>query len=85
MKVRKRDGSLQDFDFEKMIRSIEAASDEVGEPMTLSDLQNVSKEVEKILKSKFIDEVSYMDIRDAISAELKNSGFEDVAKAYSEF
>ncbi|MCX7884763.1 MAG: ATP cone domain-containing protein [Caloramator sp.] len=85
MKVRKRDGRLQDFDLEKMIRSIEAASDEVGEPMTLSDLHNVSKEVEKILMSKYKDEVSYMDIRDAILTELKNSGFEDIAKAYSEF
>lgn len=85
MKVRKRDGRLQDFDLEKMIRSIEAASDEVGEPMTLSDLHNVSKEVERSLKSKCIDEVSYLEIRDTISMELKNSGFEDVAKAYSEF
>lgn len=85
MKVRKRDGRLQDFDLEKIIRSIEAASDEVGEPMTFSDLHNVSKEVEKTLMSKYKDEVSYMDIRDAISIELKKCGFEDVAKAYSEF
>ncbi|QCX34153.1 ATPase [Caloramator sp. E03] len=85
MKVRKKDGSFQEFNLEKIVRSIEAASDEVGEPMTLSDLNNISKEVEKKLKALYKDEVSYAEIRDTIVNELKSSGFSDVAKSYSDF
>lgn len=85
MKVRKKDGSSQEFNFEKIVRSIEAASDDVGEPMTLSDLNNISKEVEKKLKALYKDEVSYVEIRDTIINELESSGFSDVAKSYSDF
>lgn len=75
MKVIKRDGRRQDFDLDKIIRSIEAASDDVREPLTESDLHNIAKDIEKTIKDLGREEVLYSDIRKIVLDVLKKKDF----------
>ena len=43
MKVRKRDGSLQDFDIDKVKLTLERMSDELNRPFTGSDLSDIDQ------------------------------------------
>ncbi|MCX7904592.1 MAG: ATP cone domain-containing protein [Caloramator sp.] len=85
MKVLKKDGRIEEFYKDKIITSIENASDDVKEPLTLSDVENVVHEVEKILYNLNKKEVTTHEIREVIILVLKNFGFHDVAEAYKNF
>lgn len=85
MKVIKRDGSLQEFDIDKIIKSIRAASDDIGEPLNESDLHNIGKDIEGEIKGLGKEEVSFEIIRRKIVDILNKEGFKDVAKAYVEY
>ncbi|MCX7694653.1 MAG: ATP cone domain-containing protein [Caloramator sp.] len=85
MQVIKRDGTLQEFDINKIIKSLQAASDDVGEPLNESDLHNIAKDIENELKGLGKDEVSFEIIRKMIADILNKEGFKDVAKAYTGF
>lgn len=82
MKVIKRDGRVQEFDLDKLARSIDAASDDAGEPLTESDLHNISKDIEAILKSLGKEEITHDEIRKIVLDVLEKEGFKDIAKAY---
>jgi len=47
LKVRKRDGRIQDFNLGKIRLTIERVSDEVQMPLTGSDLDMISKSIER--------------------------------------
>ncbi|WP_102400247.1 ATP cone domain-containing protein [Haloimpatiens massiliensis] len=82
MKVIKRDGRTQEFDISKIMVSIERSSDDAGNPMTSSDILNMSEDVKNKIWDDFKNKVSYNDIRNIVIEKLSNSGFESVAKAY---
>ncbi|KRQ86891.1 Transcriptional repressor NrdR [Caloramator mitchellensis] len=85
MKVRKKDGRIEDFDMDKLITTVENASDDVKEPMNLSDVENVVQEVEKRLIDEKIEVLDSDFIKDVVVEKLIEFGFKDVAKAYQEF
>ncbi|CCJ34651.1 ATP cone domain-containing protein [Caloramator australicus] len=85
MKVIKKDGRVEEFYKDKIITSIENASDDVKEPLTMSDVENVVREVEKNLLNLNKKEVTTHEIRQVIIEVLKNFGFNDVAEAYKNF
>ncbi|MDO6354332.1 ATP cone domain-containing protein [Caloramator sp. CAR-1] len=85
MKVIKKDGRVEEFYKDKIITSIENASDDVKEPLTMSDVENVVREVEKNLLNLNKKEVTTHEIRQVTIEVLKNFGFNDVAEAYENF
>ncbi|WP_035288076.1 ATP cone domain-containing protein [Clostridium sp. KNHs214] len=82
MKVIKRDGRTQEFDISKIMVSIERSSDDAGNPMTSSDILNVSEDIKNKIWKDFKNKVGYNDIRNIVIEELTNAGFESVSKAY---
>ncbi|EYE89355.1 ATPase [Fervidicella metallireducens AeB] len=82
MQVIKRDGRLQDFDLDKIIRSIGAASDDVDEPMNSSDLHNIAKNIKDEIQATGKDKIDYSEIRQLVVNKLKEYGFKDIAEAY---
>ncbi|SEF91811.1 ATP cone domain-containing protein [Caloramator fervidus] len=85
MKVLKKDGRVEDFNKDKIMVSIQNASDDVKEPLTLSDVENVVNEVEKRIKQFNKVEVTSYEIRLLVIDVLNNLGFKEVAKAYKDF
>jgi len=85
MKVIKRDGRLQEFDLDKIIRSIGAASDDAGKPLNTSDLHNIARDIEKSIKKLGKEQISFDEIRTIVIDTLEKNGFKDVAKAYMNF
>jgi transcriptional repressor NrdR len=82
MKVVKRDGRIQDFDLDKIIVSIERASDDIGEPMNESDANCAAQSIEKNIKAQGKEAITFQEIRNIVTSELKKLGFSDIAAAY---
>ncbi|OQB21738.1 MAG: anaerobic ribonucleoside triphosphate reductase [Firmicutes bacterium ADurb.Bin182] len=82
MQVRKKNGSLQDFNIDKIMLVIEHISDECNQPLTLSDINLIRKSVLKSVENKAVDVISTAEIRDIVFSELSRSGFSDIAAAY---
>ncbi|KYH34303.1 transcriptional repressor NrdR [Clostridium tepidiprofundi DSM 19306] len=82
MKVLKRSGELQDFDFGKLEASIARASDDVKEPFTMSDVENISHGVLKRLMSMDKEVIGSNEISEAVLSELQKNNFTDLAQTY---
>ena len=85
MKVIKRDGRIQEFNINKIITTLEKVSDEIEEPFTESDIENLSEDIEKALKGIASDSINVNDIQDVVTKKLENLGFSKAAKHYREY
>ena len=84
MKVIKRDGRVQDFDINKIMLTVEYASDSAGAPMASSDIKNVGEDVQVKIGSYSSDYIHSSVIQQFVIDSLKELGFSTVAKYYSE-
>lgn len=82
MKIRKRNGSIEDFYKDKIVTSITNASDEVNEPLNESDIYIVTNAVYQHVMDNKDEVVSSESIFNTIYDELKKIGFKDVAESY---
>ncbi|WP_040212776.1 ATP cone domain-containing protein [Clostridium polynesiense] len=82
MKVRKRDSRLQDFNLDKIKRTIANASDDINEGMTEGDLKSISDEIEEKVMKEYDEEVSSLTLRKIIEDMLISFGFSRVAESY---
>lgn len=82
MKVLKRDGSYQEFNIAKIKLSIASASDELKQPLTLSDLEILSKDIYRELKLLNKDIVTSNEIYGIVYNTLNTSGFNKIAERY---
>lgn len=81
-KVRKRDGSLADYDICKIENAIAKAMMSIGDG-EIKDCKKMAKITELYLTEKFTDKIpSVEDIQDIVEHVLMKNGYEDVAKAY---
>ena len=80
MKIIKRDGSIVDYDKEKIITAIGKANNEVQEEDRVSDIQikNIVKYIESLKKRRILVE----DIQDIIEQKLMSIGKYNLAKTY---
>lgn len=85
MKVVKRNGSIQDFSINKIILTLERVSDDINEPFTESDMENLSIGIERDLKTLECEKVSSSDLYEIVIDELRKFGFSKAAKYYKEF
>jgi anaerobic ribonucleoside-triphosphate reductase len=84
-KIKKRDGSVVDFDSERIKNAVHKAllAVELGDGEKAND---ITKEVVKILQDKFIDETpSVEEVQDKVVAVLIQKGYEKVALEYQDF
>lgn len=80
--VRKRDGRIQDFNLGKIRLTIERVSDEVQMPLTGSDLDMISKSIERDLASRGEDIIDTAEIGKTVVAQLEDFGYKKIAVAY---
>ncbi|MCK4522291.1 MAG: ribonucleoside triphosphate reductase [Nanoarchaeota archaeon] len=81
-KIKKRDGRIVDFDFEKITKAIFNAAKSVG-GNDRGIAEGLSEKVAIIIKNEFYDEIpSVEDVQDFIERVLIDEGYADTAKAY---
>lgn len=85
MKVKKRDGRLQDFSINKIKLTLERVSDELGEPFTGSDLRILTETVELKIVETGKEIIESAEIYKIVIERLRRYGFAGIAKAYEEF
>lgn len=83
MKVIKRDGSRQEFDWHKIYRAINSAFNSCNKQLYDDDYQDIIDEIYLYDKDgKDLEEISVEDLQDQIEEALFECGFFDVAKSY---
>lgn len=82
MKVKKRDSRLQEFNLDKIKRTICNASDDIREPMTEGDLNFISDDIEEKVMKRFKDVVLSIELRKIIIETLNELGFRSVSESY---
>lgn len=85
MKVIKRDGRIQEFDIEKIKLTLERVSDELNEPFTKSDIDNVAREIHKAILGMGKEYIHSFEIHRIVVEQLKNAGFTHIAQAYDDY
>ena len=82
MKIKKRNGKIEDFDKGKIVTSITNASDEVNEPLNESDIYIVTNAIYHDITNEKDEIISSEYIFQAIYTELKKIRFKEVAESY---
>lgn len=85
MKVLKRNGTLQDYNLDKIKLSIERASDEVEQPFTLSDIEVLSRDIHREVTKLERDIIQSEEIHNIVYNQLNSSGFSKIAKRYANY
>lgn len=81
MNIKKRDGSIVEFDMEKIITAIMKASTEVGETITMLDMQKIILPIADVIRD-YDDVIGVEEIQDLIEDGLMENDYKKVAKAY---
>lgn len=82
MKVIKKNGIKEEFDLSKVRRSIASAASDCNMVLTQSDLSNVCKMVEGVIRAEGKEETSSYEIFGAVVFKLKELDYTDVVQAY---
>lgn len=85
MKVRKRNGSVQIFSMDKIKLTLERVSDELNQPLTGSDLELLTREIEKEINKMGKEIIDSSEIKKIVIELLERLSFKQIAKAYEEF
>jgi len=85
MKVRKKNGSIQDFNISKIKLTLERVSDEQGMPFTGSDLRMLTESIQEEIEKMQKEIVSSAEIHKIVVEKLKTFGFTQIAEAYDSF
>ena len=87
-KVIKRNGKKVNFDGSKIALAIKKGFDSIEneeKKYSLDDINIVYRKVLIAIKKRGKDSIKIEDIQDLIEQELKNNGYEDVYKSFSEY
>ena len=83
MKVIKRDGSKQEFDWQKIYNAINSAFKSNGKKLYDEDYEDIKDEIYLCDSNGYdLEEISVEDIQDQIEGALFECGFFDIAKSY---
>lgn len=80
--VLKKKNLLQKFNHDKLYNSIANASDEIGKPMTKSDIESVIKRVNKYQEETGKNLISAVKIREIVVNTLEEYGYYDISEHY---
>lgn len=82
MKVRKRNGNLQQFNAEKITAAITAAMKNAGVEDKDKIAEEIAYEIEKELINKNVKVIEIEDLQDLVESKLMSSSLKDVARKY---
>lgn len=82
MKVRKRNGNLQQFNAEKITVAITAAMKNAGVDDKDKIAEEIAYEIEKELINKNVKVIEIEDLQDLVESKLMSSSLKDVARKY---
>lgn len=83
MKVIKRDGSKQEFNWQKIYKAIKSAFNSCGQQLYDDDYEDIIAEIYLYDKDgKELEEISVEDLQDQIEEALFECGFFQIAKSY---
>lgn len=85
MKVKKKNGSIQDFNMDKIKLTLVRVSDETSMPLTGSDIRLLNDNIEKSIRSTTKEIIESIEIHKIVVANLRNLGFARIANAYEDF
>lgn len=85
MRVKKRNGSLQPFDIDKVRLTLERVSDEIDSPLTGSDIRILTDAIEGTIQAMNKEIIESAKIYGIVIGKLKEFGFRRTALAYEKF
>ena len=80
--VVKNNKKIQPFDYDKIKIVLEKISDEIKEPLTESDLNNIIKEIQNIIKQNKNKIIASTEIKKYVTVALNKLGFRKIANNY---
>lgn len=85
MKVKKRNGTIQDFNMDKIRLALGRVSDELSMPFTGSDLKRLTDNIGENIEDTHKDIIESAEIYRIVIDNLRALGFKKMAKAYEDF
>lgn len=85
VKVKKRNGKLQDFNSEKIYNAILGAVKDVSEEVNLDIVKRIVKDISEYVQNLDKDFVTIEEIQDLVEDKLMNSSLKNVAKQYIKY
>ena len=82
MKVRKRDGRIQDFNYQKISNAIKGAMGDIGVTDQDELAHRIAKDIEKELIAGHVEIIDIEDLQNAVENKLMNSRQKDIARQY---
>ena len=82
MKVRKRNGNLQQFNSEKIVVAITSAMKSASYSDTDNIAEKIALEIEKELINNNVKVIEIEDLQDLVEGKLMRSELKDVARKY---
>ncbi|MCM1992417.1 ATP cone domain-containing protein [Oceanirhabdus seepicola] len=82
MKVKKRNGKIENFEINKVANSIANASDETHEPLNMGDIDILTKDINHKLKEIGKEIIDSEEIFDTILLYLMKERFYHIAEQY---
>ncbi len=82
MKVKKRNGEMENFEIEKIANSVANASDETHEPLNMGDIEILTKDIYHKIKEIGKETIESEEIFDTILLYLMKERFYHVAEQY---
>ena len=82
MKVRKRNGNLQQFNSEKIVVAITSAMKSASYSDTDNIAEKIALEIEKELINNNVKVIEIEDLQDLVEGKLMSSELKDVARKY---
>ena len=85
MKVIKKNGSIENFNPDKIVAAISKSAERVSVEFTDNDLSTIISKIVEILDKKHIENVSVKDMHNAVETALHDAGFISVADSYKDY
>ena len=80
--VIKRSGNIEEYSFDKLIRSIKNAADENKQQLNTSDIEILIKDVEKSMKERNRKVFRTDEIKEYVKNALVNEGYSQIYDSY---
>lgn len=82
IKVKKRNGKLQDFNSEKIYAAIMGAVNDVGRPINEDIIKRIVKDIVEYVNTLDKEFITIEEIQDLVENKLMNSSLKDIARQY---
>lgn len=82
MRIRKKNGDIEEYDINKIKRSIGNSAEDYKIMLTESDLSNICKDIDKVIKAEGKEETSSYEVFGVVIFKLHELNYSDVLDSY---